>query len=106
MVIKERAPAHQCGSGTERHDAGHVLGAGPQALFLVGTVQDRPDRRAGAHVQRAHTLGGLDLVTGQCQQIDTELVDIECKLASGLRGIGVQQDASFARDTSDFANGL
>jgi hypothetical protein len=34
----------------------HVLGTGPQAVLLLSAVQHGPDRRAGAHVQRADAL--------------------------------------------------
>ena len=46
----------------ERHRAGHVLGAGPDAVLLAAAVDDRLDGLAVAHDQRADALGRADLV--------------------------------------------
>jgi hypothetical protein len=45
-------------------------------------------------------------VAGQRQQIDPEFVDVQRHFASGLRGIGVQQDAALASQACDLGNRL
>ena len=46
----------------ERHDAGHVLGAGADAALLPAAEGARPRARALAQPQRAHALGAVQLV--------------------------------------------
>ena len=52
----------QPGGDAEPDDAGHVLGAGPDAELLPAAVDDRLHRLAVAHDERADALGSADLV--------------------------------------------
>ena len=65
--------------------------AGTQAALVSAAELDRRDfrARAFAHVQRADALRSVELVRGQRQEIDAELLDIDRQFAHGLRRVGV-----------------
>src|ERR1043166_3445596 len=50
------------------------------AAFVSGAVNQRFDRHATTHKESAGSLGGVDLVTGDSQQIDAELIHIGADL--------------------------
>ena len=86
--------------GRELHRPGHADGAGDvggsraQTILLTTAMDHRrqPDRRPPvADPQRAHTLGSVELVRRQGEQIDIELADIHRDLADGLGGVAVQR---------------
>jgi hypothetical protein len=57
---------------------------------VAGTVDQRFDRRAAAHEQRASTFRCIDFVAGDRQEIDAEFVDASCDLPNRLRRVGVE----------------
>ncbi len=59
----------------ERHDPGDVLRPGAQPELLAAAVDDRLDRAAVAHDERADPLGGADLVTGNGEEADRGIAD-------------------------------
>src|SRR5690606_11761737 len=56
--------------GAEARDAGHVLGAGPQAPFLAPLAEKRLDLKALSHVESAHAFRPVDLVPAHGDQVD------------------------------------
>src|SRR3546814_18491927 len=50
----------------------HALGAGAAARLVAGAVDQRLQRRAAPHVQRAYTLRRVELVPGDAQQVHAE----------------------------------
>ena len=58
------------------------------------------------NVQRADTLGRIDLVPRHAQQIDAEVVDIRFDLADRLGRVGVKGNFVLTRDRADLTNRL
>src|SRR6266540_4174886 len=52
-----------------------ALGAGPPATLVSGPVHDRFEANAAVHEQGADTLGRIDLVPSDRQEIDAKIVD-------------------------------
>ncbi len=77
----------------ERHDAGDVLGAGAASVFLPGAHDERRKLEAAPHVERANSLGRVELVAGDREQIEPERHDIDRSLADRLRGVGMHERA-------------
>src|SRR5262249_7639852 len=65
----------------------------------AGTVNQRFERYATAYEQGSHSLGGINLMSGDRQKISAELADAGRNLADGLGGVGVEQDAVLLGDT-------
>ena len=86
----------QLGRPAQRHGAGHVLGAGPDAELLAAAVDDRLDRRPAPHDQRADALRRPDLVAGQGDERGVGGLDRHRDLAEGLHGVGVEHRAGGA----------
>ena len=70
--------------------------AAPAALLVA--EQQRRQLHALAHEQRAHALGGVQLVAGQRQQIGGQLPQVDGELADRLHGIEMQRHVPVARD--------
>src|SRR2546429_1161154 len=73
-----------------------TLRARASAAFVAGTMDQRFDRRAAAHKQRADAFWRVNLVAGDRHKIDAEPVDISCDLPDGLRSVSVEQDLVLA----------
>jgi hypothetical protein len=59
-----------------------------------------------ADVESADALRRVELVPGDREQVDAQVLDVGRDLADGLCGVGVEEDASLARDLADLADGL
>ena len=108
MLLRE-ASEHaggECAGGAEPDDEGDVLGAGPQAVLLAGADDQRRQLDAPAHIERADALGRVELVAGDRQQIDAELLHVDGDLADRLRGIRVHQRAARLGGAGDLAHRL
>src|SRR5207253_8441535 len=57
-------------------------------------------------VQHADAFGGVQLVPGDRQQIDAEVVHFDGNLAERLGGVGVQQDAAGTAECGDLVDRL
>ena len=73
------------------------------AVDLRGNLHARV---APANIQRANTLGAVDLVRGDRQHVDVVGHDVDRNLADSLHGVGVEEDALLVADLADLANGL
>ena len=76
----------------ERDGSGHVLGAAAAFALLTATVEHGFERDASAHDEGADALGSADLVAGQREGVDAELVDAQGEPSGSLHGIGVERD--------------
>ena len=90
----------------ERHDAGHVLGAGPALPFLAAAVNQGDQGRVAPDIEHAHALGRIDLVAGQREQVDPEPVDVQVEKARGLNGVRVDRDTPRAARARDLGHRL
>ncbi len=76
-------------------------------LALVRTAEEqRPQIHTLAHVERAHALGAVNLVSADRVQVDAEFLDVERDLACGLHAIGMEQNSSVASDSRNLMNRL
>jgi hypothetical protein len=82
-----------------------VSGQGPraQATFLAAAVQQRHQAkpRFAPHAQDAHALRPVQLVRGQCQQVDAVALDVDRQLPGALSRVDVEQDAARAAQSPD-----
>jgi hypothetical protein len=69
-------------------------------------VNQRFEYETAAHIERADTLGRVEFVAGDRQEIDPEFIDAGRRLAHGLGGVGMQRNAVLARDDPDFRDRL
>ena len=50
------------------------------------------------HVERSNTLGSVELVGRNAEQVHAEILDIERDLACGLYGVGVEEGTGTVGD--------
>src|SRR5262245_28727989 len=87
--------------GAEGRRLVHGLGARPEAALLAGAVDDGGERQAAPNVEGAHSLGGVELVARDREQVHAYLLDPRGDLPHRLRGVGVEGDAALAGDPPD-----
>src|SRR5208282_3514810 len=91
----------------EADDSGDVQRARTHSALMAAAIDNRrqPDARAfGAYVQRADSLGSVNLVPAHRQQVDSVLVDVDWNLADRLDRVAVENDPLLFRELADFAN--
>ena len=69
-------------------------------------VQERPQNRPLADVERAHTFGAVQFVRGKRQQIHAEFFHVHGNLADRLHRVSVKVNVALARDAADFLQRL
>jgi len=94
------------GGFAESHYAGDVFGAGTEAALVMPAVQELAQTRAAAHVQGTDALRGIQLVTGDGEEIESHSVDINGNFAGGLNRVGVEVDVGLFGDPADFRERL
>ena len=87
--------------GAEADDSRHVFRAGPAIALVMPAVQQRPQNRALAHVERSDTLGAVQFVRGEGQQIDAELLHIDGNFADRLHRVRMKVNIAVAREAAD-----
>ncbi len=92
--------------GAPADDRRHVLEAGPARPLLVAAEQQRADAKTAPHEQRADSGRSPHLVRAHGQQIDAEVVELDRHVPGGLRGVDVEEDASFVAGLRDLRHGL
>src|SRR5262245_63588605 len=92
-AIHRREIARKLAGLAETDRKQRALGPGATTALVPGTVNERLDRQPITHEQRADALWGIELVTGNRQEIDAELLHVGRNLADGLGGIGMEQHA-------------
>ena len=83
--------ARQPAGDAEPDDAGHVLGPRPQPPLLPGPDDHRPQAHPAPHEERADALRGVELVSGDRQEVDAERRHVDRHLAERLRRVGMDQ---------------
>src|SRR5205809_369763 len=90
----------------EPHDASDVFCAGAESTLVMTSVEKLTQTRSAADVKSADSLGRIQLVAREGEQIDLERVDIDGDFSCGLHGVGVEVDVSFLGDAADFLERL
>ena len=90
----------------QAHGEDDVFCASTTSRFMPGTVDERFQRAASAHIERPNTLGGIDFMTGNGEKINAKFIHQRGDFADRLRRIRVQQHAMRPGDTADLGNGL
>ena len=88
------------------HDAGHILGAAPLALFLLAALDEVLEGDAPADVQRADALGAVELMAGQGEHINVHLFHVDGHVTHRLDGVGVEGDLLLPTQGADLFDGL
>src|ERR1043166_8665428 len=103
-VAKVAYSAHGCqvarnlASLAEPNGKHCALRSGAAAALVASAMDERFDRSSDLDEKRPHALRRADLVTGDRQEIDAEIVDLGRNLPDGLRGIGMKEDATVVSD--------
>src|SRR5690348_5532166 len=79
----------------ESNDTGDVFRAGAETALVMTAVEKLTQTRSTADIKRADSLGRIQLVAGEGQQVDFERADIDRDFSGGLDGVGVEVDVSF-----------
>jgi len=74
-----------CFSKTENTQS--IFSSGTSAPFLMAAPDKRTVGCSFADIKRTDTFGAVDLVSGYCQKIHSEIVDIDRYFAERLHGI-------------------
>src|SRR5205807_1874756 len=102
--IAQRAQSLRCGrkrllrqtaSRAETDDIWHVLCSRSSSSLVAGPVQAWLQLDSTPDIQDPDAFRCVELVAGDRQQIDAQLVDVNADLAHRLSGVGVQEDAAF-----------
>src|SRR5579875_2962623 len=83
-----------------------ALRAGAPPALVSGAVDQGLDRNPATDVEGAYALRRVDLVAGDREQIDAELLDFGRYLADGLRRVRMQRNPVRAGDFGDFSDRL
>jgi len=86
----------------ESNDAGDVFRAGAEATLVMAAVEKLAQTRSTADIERADTLGRIQFVTGNREQVDLEFVDVDGDFSRGLHGVSMEVDVGFFSDAADF----
>ena len=92
--------ASQLAGGTKSNSQQGAFRARTPTALVPGSMDQRLNRRSSPNIKRPHTLGRVDLVAGNCEQIDTQGIDAGRNLTHGLRGICMQQNTVIACDAA------
>ncbi len=90
-------------SGTLRRlpqpdDADRILGARTEPALLFSAVDERIDDDALLHVQGADALRSVDLVPGEREEVDVQLLHVDRNPADRLRGVRMEEHAATVCD--------
>src|SRR5262249_28125433 len=81
-----------------------VLGARAAVALLAAAVQERLQARSAADVQRADSLGPVELVRRNREQIDTEGIYVYRQAAGALYRVGVERHTRGPRHGGDLTH--
>ena len=94
--ILRHARLREMRGGGEGGDLGHGLGPGAASALLRAADDEGPQPQAGADIERADALGGVDLVAADADEVRAERLRREGDFHKGLHRVGVQQRARAA----------
>ena len=101
-----RHSAATSAAAPQARNAGDILRAGAPVALVMAAESDRRQARPLAYVERAHALGGIELVAAQAVEVHAQRFHVHRDLAQGLDAVHVQRHASLAGETGDFGDGL
>ena len=67
----------------------------------MATVEKLAETCTAADVESADAFRRVKLMTGDCEQIDAESVDVHGNFSNGLHGVGVEKDVVLRGDTAN-----
>src|SRR5579884_3112235 len=70
---------------------GNILGPRTQASLLPAAVECGPQLRSTPDIERSHTSRTVQLVGGEREEVDAQMIDVERKGARGLDRVGVKR---------------
>ena len=105
-AIRGQILARQFRSLAQANDARNIFSAGAAIAFVMAAVELRFERRAGANVERANSLGTVNFVRGNGEQIHAEAIYVERQLSRGLHRVTMKANIGFGGDAADFLDGL
>jgi hypothetical protein len=86
----------------EADDAGYVFGSCAALALVRAAMEHRGETNVFADEEDADTLGGVDLVAGEGEQVDVFqgafCAEVQRELGRGLDGVGVEQSARSVSD--------
>src|SRR5260370_39959811 len=85
----------------EAHNAGDVFRAGTKAALVMTAVKKLAQTCSATNVQSADALGRIQFMSGNREQIDLELVDVDRDFSRGLHGVSVEVDVGFLGEVAD-----
>ena len=88
------------------HDARDILRARTLAPLLRAALNEGCKRNAFSGIQDAHTLGSVELVGRQREQVNVLLLHVNGKMARCLYRVCVEQDSMLLRNGADLLDGL
>src|SRR6185369_17619073 len=68
---------------------------------MTASVKERLEERSAANVERTSSLRTVDLVSGDGEQLATDLLHVHRNLACCLNCVGVEQHTTFLSDATD-----
>lgn len=88
---------------TDSHDESWRECAGSKAPLLTPSVDERqyPYSGLAADIQSADTLGTINFMTADAEEIDFGVIDVDGDLADCLGGVGMEKHSPL---TADFPN--
>lgn len=92
--------------GAECDGQGDVFGAGAEAAFLATAVDQRFQPHPRPHVQGPDTLGGIQFMSDDREQIHAQLVGIHRQFAERLGRVGVNEHATASGNRGHLADRL
>src|SRR5690242_10294617 len=96
----------QRGSFSECNNCRHILRASTTGALVASTVKHRLKRRSLLHIECADALWCVHLVSGDRQEIASDVGNAHWNLACGLNGIGMKVDIGFDRNAPDLGHRL
>lgn len=104
-VLVVHVASGQLAGFAQRNDGGHVFRSPAAPAFLVPADQKGRKLGALADVEHADSLGGVEFVAGQREEIHFQRLQVDGHFAHGLHGIGVKDDSPGAHLAGDVCNG-
>src|ERR1700735_1331255 len=96
----------QFGGFAEADDARNIFGTGTPVPLMMAAVKLRLKRRSCTDIERANTLGPIDFVRGDGEQMHAEALHVQRQRRCRLYRVAMKIDVSFSGDAANFFDGL
>ena len=104
-VRRDPSFAGQFGCFAETDDAGNVLRSRPARALVASAIEHGLQDGSLAHIQRAHSLRSMNLVSGNREQIAADALYVDGDLPRRLHGVRVEIDIGFGGNLADLFDG-